>query len=154
MTLDELIAQMTNPQEFTRLCNSTFTDIYGDAFQVIDGTRGDNGNDGYVASEQRMLAMHCPIKPEQKTDAGYLDKIRGDLVKAAALKRDKKYNIAAWTFITPRKLADGVIAAMRALCEEVGIRVSHQESPFLANELYRRPHLVKLLDLGKIPPSA
>ena len=32
MTLDELIAQGTNPQEFTRLCNSVFTDIYGDSF--------------------------------------------------------------------------------------------------------------------------
>ncbi len=39
MTLDELIAQMTNLQEFTRLSNCVFTDIYGDAFQVIDGTR-------------------------------------------------------------------------------------------------------------------
>lgn len=143
MTLDELIAQMTNPQEFTRLCNSVFTDIYGDAFQVIDGTRGDNGNDGYVATERRMLAMHCPIKPEQKTDAGYLDKISTDIAKAAALKRDKKYEIEAWTFITPRKLADDVIQKMRALGEAVGIHASHQESIFLANELYRRGHLLK-----------
>ena len=73
MTLDELIAQSTNPQEFTRLCNVVFTDIYGDKFQIIDGTRADNGNDGYVVSEQRILAIHCPVKPEQKTDAGYLE---------------------------------------------------------------------------------
>src|SRR5450759_2197785 len=121
MTLDELIAQITNPQEFTRLCNSVFADIYGDAFQVIDGTRGDNGNDGYVASERRMLAMYCPIKPEQKTDAGDMDKIRGDLAKAAVLKRDQKYEIDTWTFVTPRKLANGVITAMRALGAKVGI---------------------------------
>jgi hypothetical protein len=68
MTLDELIAQTTNPQEFARLCNSVFSDIYGNSFQVIDGTRGDDGNDGYVASERRMLAIYCPVKPEQKTD--------------------------------------------------------------------------------------
>jgi hypothetical protein len=154
MTLDELVAQMTNPQEFTRLCNSVFTDMYGDAFQVIDGTRGDNGNDGYVASERRILAIHCPIKPEQKTNAGYMEKIRGDLAKAATLKREKKYDIDAWTFITPRKLADDVIAAMRSLGEKAGIRASHQESTFLANELYRRSHLLKgfpglqQLDLG------
>jgi hypothetical protein len=117
MTLDELIAQMTNPQEFTRLCNSVFTDIYRDAFQVIDGTRGDNGNDGYVATERRMLAMHCPIKPEQRTDAGYLEKITADINKAVALKRDNKYEIEAWTFITPRKLADDVIQKMRALAD-------------------------------------
>jgi hypothetical protein len=143
MTLDELIAQMTNPQEFTRLCNSVFTDIYRDAFQVIDGTRGDNGNDGYVATERRMLAVHCPMKPEQKTDAGYLEKITADLAKAAALKREDKYEIEAWTFVTPRKLGDGVIQKMRALGEKVGIRTSHQESTFLANELNRRGHLLK-----------
>lgn len=142
MTLDELIAQMTNPQDFTRLCNSVFTDIYGDAFQVIDGTRSDNGNDGYVASERRMLAMHCPVKPEQKTDAGYLVKIRGDLAKAVALRNGQKYAIDTWTFITPRKLSDDVIATMRALGDDVKIRATHQESTFLANELYRREHLL------------
>jgi hypothetical protein len=143
MNLDELIAQMTNPQEFTRLCNSVFSDIYGDAFQVIDGTRGDNGNDGYVATERRMLAMHCPIKPEQKTDAAYLEKIKADITKAATLKRESKYEIEAWTFVTPRKLADSVVQKMRAIAEAVGIRASHQESTFLANELYRRGHLIK-----------
>ena len=142
MTLDELIAQMTNPQEFTRLCNSVFTDIYGDAFQVIDGTRGDNGNDGYVASERRMLAMHCPVKPEQKTDVGYLAKIKGDLSKAVTLRNEQKYGIETWTFITPRKLSDNVIATMLALGDEVKIRATHQESTFLANELYRREHLL------------
>lgn len=143
MSVDEQIAQMTNPQEFTRLCNAVFTDIYGHAFQVIDGTRSDNGNDGYVDCENRMLAINCPIKPEQKTDAGYLAKIKSDLAKALELKREKKYRIDAWTFITPRKLSDNVVSAMRALGEEVGIRVSHQESTFLANELYRRPHLLE-----------
>lgn len=142
MTLDELIAQMTNPQDFTRLCNSVFTDIYGDAFQVIDGTRGDNGNDGYVASEKRMLAMHCPVKPEQKTDVGYLKKIKGDLAKAVALRNEQKYAIETWTFITPRKLSNDVIATMRAIGDEVKIRATHQESTFLANELYKREHLL------------
>ena len=142
MTLDELIAQMTNPQEFTRLCNSVFTDIYGNAFQVIDGTRGDDGNDGYVASESRMLAMHCPVKPEQKTDAGYVAKIRSDLAKAVTLRNEQKYAIETWTFITPRKLSNDVIATMRALGEDVKIRATHQESTFLANELYRREHLL------------
>lgn len=142
MSLDELIAQMTNPQDFTRLCNTVFTDIYGYNFQVIDGSRSDNGNDGYVSSERRMLAMHCPIKPEQKTDAGYLKKIRGDLDKAAALKAAKKYEIETWTFVTPRKLGDNVISDMRAYGERLGIGATHQESTFLANELYRRKHLL------------
>lgn len=143
MSLDELIAQMTNPQEFTRLCNAIFTDIYGDHFQVIDGSRSDNGNDGYVSSERRMLAINCPIKPEQKTDAGYVKKIRSDLDKAAELKHAKKYEIETWTFITPRKLGDSVISSMRAYGEQLGIRATQQESTFLANELYRRKHLLQ-----------
>lgn len=143
MSLDEQIAQITNPQEFTRLCNAVFADIYGHNFQVIDGTRGDNGNDGYVASENRMLAINCPIKPEQKTDAGYLEKIRSDLAKATKLKQDKKYPIDGWTFVTPRKLSDNVISSMRTLGGEAEIRTSHQEATFLANELYRRPHLLE-----------
>jgi hypothetical protein len=154
MTLDELIAQSTNPQEFTRLCNSVFTDIYGDSFQVIDGTRGDNGNDGYVASERRLLAMYCPVKPEQKTDAGYLEKIRSDFVKAVKLRDDKKYVIETWTFITPRKLSDDVISEMRALGERVGIRATHQECTFLANELYRRRHLLKGFPALQLPDLA
>jgi len=143
MTLDELIAQMTDPWEFTRLCNAIFTDMYAHDFQVIDGTRGDNGNDGYVASERRMLAIHCPVKPEQKKDAGYLDKIKSDLAKAVRLRDDKKYPIDAWTFITPRKLSDDVISSMRAMGQQHGIEAFHQEATFLANELQRRDHLMK-----------
>ena len=53
---------MTNPHEFTRLCNSVFTDIYGDAFQVIDGTRGDNGNEGYVC---KICEIRCIFEPQK-----------------------------------------------------------------------------------------
>jgi hypothetical protein len=70
--IEDQIATMCNPQEFTRLCNSIFTSIYGDDFQVIDGTRSDEGNDGYVRSEKRILAIYCPIKPGKKTDSDYL----------------------------------------------------------------------------------
>lgn len=55
MSLDEQIAQMTNPQDFTRLCNTIFTDIYGHNFQVIDGSRSDGG-DG--AARARATAIH------------------------------------------------------------------------------------------------
>lgn len=143
MTLDELIAQMTNPQEFTRLCNAVFADIYGRDFQVIDGSRSDNGNDGYIASEKRMLAMHCPVKPEQRKDADYLQKIHSDLRKAVKLKGNGTYAISEWTFVTPRKLSDHVIAEMRSTAKTHGILASHQESTFLANELQRREHLLQ-----------
>ena len=51
MSLDEQIAQTVDPTLFTRLCNSLFTAEYGHAYQVIDGTRGDEGNDGWLDSE-------------------------------------------------------------------------------------------------------
>jgi hypothetical protein len=143
MTLDEQIAQITNPQEFARLCNAVFTEIHGLDYQVIDGTRGDNGNDGYLSGEARMLAIYCPIKPEQRTDAQFLAKIRSDLAKAAKLKADGKYAIERWTFITPRKLADDVVSTMHAEAAQVGIVASHAESAYLANELQKQPHVLK-----------
>ena len=106
MTLDELVAQMTDQQEFVRLVNAVHVDKYPADFQVIDGTRGDNGNDGYIASERRMLAIFCPVKPEQRRDKDYQEKIQSDLLKAVALREQGAYPISAWTFVTPRKLSD------------------------------------------------
>jgi len=130
MTLEEQIAQITDPQEFTRLCNSILTEKYGKAFQVIDGTRGDDGNDGYVITEKRMLAIYCPIKPERKTDADYLNKIRTDILKAKNLRDSGEYNIENWTFLTPRKLSNKVVTKLRQLGDSIGLDASHQESTF------------------------
>ena len=149
MALDETVAQMVDPHEFVRLVNAVHIDMYPQDFQVIDGTRGDNGNDGYVASERRVIAIYCPVKPEQRRDADYRRKIESDLKKAIALRDDSRYAVEAWTFITPRKLADDVIAWMRELGERHGLRVLHQEAVFLAGELQRRPHLI-----GEFPTLA
>lgn len=143
MALDELVAQMVDPHEFVRLVNAVHLDMYPRDFQVVDGTRGDNGNDGYVASERRMIAIYCPVKPEQRRDSDYRTKIESDLKKAMALRDASRYDIEEWTFITPRKLSDDVIGWMRELGERHGIRVLHQEGAFLAGELQRRPHLVR-----------
>src|SRR5271157_2660301 len=109
MNLDDQIAQITDPQEFTRLCNTIFTEKYGPDFQIIDGTRSDEGNDGYIISEKRVLAIYCPIKPERRTDSDYLQKIRSDIKKAQALRDSGKLEVENWTFITPRKLSNDVI---------------------------------------------
>lgn len=143
MTLDEQIAQITDPQEFTRLCNAVLTERYGRDFQVIDGTRADGGNDGYIISEKRITAMYCPIKPERKTDADYLKKIRGDIAKAQSLRDSGKYEIDNWTFLTPRKLSNDVVAEMRRHAESIGLEATHQESTYLANELLRNKHLIE-----------
>jgi len=125
--IEDQIAIMINPQEFTRLCNSIFTCGYGDDFQVIDGTRSDEGNDGYVRSEKRILAIYCPIKPEKKTDSDYLEKIKGDMQKAASLRDTDKFKIERWTFVTPRKLSSNIIAKMEQLGTTHGFVVNQLE---------------------------
>ena len=143
MTLDEQIAQITNPQEFTRLCNTVLTERYGKDYQIIDGSRADGGNDGYIISEKRITAMYCPVKPERRTDADYLEKIRSDIAKAQALRDSGKYEIENWTFLTPRKLSNDVIIEMRKHAESIGFNATHQESTYLANELLRNKHLIR-----------
>jgi hypothetical protein len=133
---------MVDPHEFARLVNAVHTDMYPRDFQVIDGSRGDNGNDGYVASQRRMLAIYCPIKPEQRRDADFRKKIDDDLGKAVFLRDRGSYEIAQWTFVTPRKLSDDVIAWMRQKGVETGIEVHHLEATFLAGQLQQRRHLL------------
>ena len=151
MHLEDKIAQITNPQEFTRLCNTVLTAHYDQDFQVIDGTRGDEGNDGYVVSEMRVIAMHCPIKPEKKTDKDYLIKIRDDLAKADALRRSGQYEVINWTFITPRKLSNSVISQMRAEADSLNIHATHQESTYIATLLYKHKHLIQAFPDLHIP---
>ena len=141
MYLEDQIALITNPQEFTRLCNSILTCIYGEDFQIIDGTRSDEGNDGYVYSEKRIFAIYCPIKPEKRTDSDYFGKIKSDMQKAASLRDNDKFKIDCWTFITPRKLSSDLISKMQMLCFDHGFAANHLESTYLANELYKNPHL-------------
>jgi len=142
MTLEDQISQITNPQEFTKLCNTILTEKYGHEFQVIDGTRSDDGNDGYLISEKRIIAMHCPIKPERKTDADYLKKIRSDIKKVQSLKESGAYEVQNWTFLTPRKLSNKVIMEMRQLADSAGLHSNHQEATFLASELIKNRHLI------------
>ena len=142
MTLDEQIAKITDPQEFTRLCNVVLTERYGRDYQVIDGTRADGGNDGYIISEKRITAMYCPVKPERRTDADYLEKIRSDIAKAQSLRNSGQYEIENWTFLTPRKLSNNVVVEMRKHAQSIGFKATHQESTYLANELLRNKHLI------------
>lgn len=143
MYLEDQIIGITNPQEFTRLCNTIFTSIFGENFQIIDGTRGDEGNDGYVRSDKRVFAIYCPMKPEKKTDSDFYEKIKSDMQKAAILKGTGKLEIERWTFVTPRKLSNDLITKMLQLGKEHGFIVNHIESTFLANELYKNRHLIK-----------
>lgn len=142
MPLDEQIAQITNPQEFTRLCNHVFNAAFPTDYQVIDGTQGDAGNDGYVRSEQRVLAFHCPVKPEQKTAKGYQEKALSDLEKACRIRDSGQLPVVAWSFLTPRKLPHAVIAFLEAEAKRRGLSISHLESTYLAGVLLERRHLL------------
>src|SRR3990167_5583634 len=108
MDLAGQIRQHNNQQEFVRLCNSIFTDIHKTDFQIIDGTQSDEGNDGYVISEERLLAIYCPSKPETRTAKDYQDKINKDLEKAQILNQSQKVKIKEWVFVTPSPLKNTV----------------------------------------------
>jgi hypothetical protein len=153
MDLEEQIRRINNPQEFVKLCNTLFISKYGDDFQIIEGTRADAGNDGYISSEKRILAMHCPVKPENKKDKDYINKIRSDLTKAKVLHDNKSYIVKKWTFITPDKLSNTVIVELKKMAEEYGIEGNHIEATTLSNELYQNPELINKfpwLHLSKI----
>jgi len=143
MSLEEQIAQTVDPTLFTRLCNSLFTAAHGHAYQVIDGTRGDEGNDGWLESESRVFAIYCPLKPERKTDADYRKKAYDDLEKALLLRDNGRFPVRRWTFVTPRKLSNEVIVAIRKRGDDFGIEANHVEATYLSGLLLKHAHLVK-----------
>jgi len=140
--LEEQIAQITDPDDFVKLCNSLLTAEHGTDFQVIDGTRGDEGNDGYLISQQQLFAIYCPKKPESRTDRGYSQKIASDLTKAARLHEAGRFPIRTWVFVTPRKLSAGVIDKMNEDAASLPFTAVHVESTFLADLLYKHRHLL------------
>lgn len=156
MNLEEQIRVINNPQEFVDLCNTIFTEKYGNDFQIIDGTRADDGNDGYVYSEKRIFAIYCPVKPENKRDEDFKKKIGGDLNKAKELQDTGKLEVKKWTFITPCKLSNGVISYLVEKAKEFNLEANQIESAFLAGELYKHQHLLSKfprLHISQIEPK-
>lgn len=143
MSLKEQIAETVDPTLFTRLCNSLFTAEHGHAYQVIDGTRGDEGNDGWLEVEHRIFAIYCPVKPERRKETDYRGKACSDLEKAALLRDNKRYPVERWTFVTPRELPNSVIVAIRKRAAELGLEANHVEATYLSGLLLRHPELVK-----------
>jgi hypothetical protein len=140
--LEDQISQITSPQDFVKLCNSVFAAEYGSDYQVVDGTRGDGGNDGFVRSTGELFAIYCPIKPERRTDADYLTKIKADLAKAVRSHRELGRHIRKWIFVTPRKLSAAVLAEMDFAASGAPFSVGHIESTYLSNLLYKHSHLI------------
>jgi hypothetical protein len=143
MSLEEQIAQTVDPVLFTRLCNGLFAAEHGHEYQPIDGTRGDEGNDGWLNSDRRIFAIYCPLKPERRTDADYRDKAYADLEKAALLRDNGRFPVKRWTFVTPRKLSNDVIVAIRKRGDDLGIEANHIEATHLSGLFLKHPELVK-----------
>lgn len=142
-SIEDKIRQINNPQDFTNLCNTIFSDRYKGDFQIVDGTRSDQGNDGYIYSEKRIFAYHCPVKPENKTDKDYIGKIYLDLEKAKKLHDAGRLEVKKWTFVTPGKLSNDIIVRLHQKAKELGFEGNSIEATHLANELYEKPHLLK-----------
>ncbi|MFA5974693.1 MAG: hypothetical protein WC859_00830 [Elusimicrobiota bacterium] len=151
MGLQDLISQMNNPQEFVRLCNAVFVATYGQEYCAVDGTQCDGGNDGYIRSEHKMLAMYCPVKPEKDTDTKYLEKIRNDLDKAKKLVDTSKYRIKQWTFVTPRKLSSHVIAELIREANSRGFSGNYLEATYLANQLFIHSQILRDFPALNVP---
>lgn len=151
MDLEEQIGRINNPQEFVKICNTIFVEKYKEDFQVTDGTRGDEGIDGYITSEQRIIAIYCPVKPESRTDKDYREKIYGDLEKAKKLNDLGRVKIKGWTFVTPRKLSSNVIIDLKNKAEEFGLEANHLEATFLAGEFYKNIHLLNKFSYLSFP---
>lgn len=143
MNLEQQIHGINNPQEFVRICNTVLNSKYQQDFQIIDGTRPDGGNDGYIISEKCILAIYCPVKPENRTDKDYREKIAGDLKKAKDLHLSEKFEVKKWTFITPGKLSNDMLVYLKAQAKECGFEGNHLEATFLAEEFYKKEYLSK-----------
>lgn len=151
MNLEEEIRKTSNPQEFVDICNTIFIEKYKENFQVIDGTRSDQGNDGYIISEKCILAIYCPVKPENKTDQDYREKIGIDLRKAKALYDSGSLKIERWTFVTPSKISNEVFIYLQNKAKEFGFVGNHLEATFLSGEFYKNEHLLKKFPRLHIP---
>lgn len=141
--LEEQIAQTVDPTLFARLCNTLFAAEYGHDYQCIDGTRADEGNDGWLSSQRRMFAIYCPLKPERRTDADYRSKALSDLEKAVRLRDSGRFAVARWTFVTPRKLSNDVVVSIRQRATDVGLEANHIESTHLGALFLKHPELLK-----------
>jgi hypothetical protein len=126
MNLQTQIEMMRDPGRFTRLFGLLIGAEYPD-YQVVDDTRADGGNDGYLPSEKRMFARHCFAKPEkQKDDEAILKKLKGDFAKAVKRKKTGDYDIENWTFVTNYMLPDHIVQTMRELGKTENIETIHK----------------------------
>ncbi|MDJ0346990.1 hypothetical protein QMK19_37495 [Streptomyces sp. H10-C2] len=125
MNLQVQIELITNPQDFTRLCNAVPQAEHGTYFLTIDDDRADRGNDGYLISEKRMFAAHCLKRIQnQALDAEISSKMMSDLQKAIKLKEQGDREIDSWTFLSNYPIFERISADVVSAGKMAGIDVS------------------------------
>ncbi|WP_396216826.1 hypothetical protein [Gemmatimonas sp.] len=132
------IGEIRDPNLFQRLVQSLYVAERGVAFQIVDDSGGDAGNDGYDTERGILLSIYCPEKPDS---ADYLRKGRSDLNKVMKLKSKPGYSIREWWFVVPTELREPVQSNLRSAGNEHGLPVSFIGEVHL-EDLYRKhPHL-------------
>lgn len=138
MNLEAQIELLTNPQDFTRLCNATLQVEHGDDFLPIDDDRPDRGNDGYLKSQKRMFAAHCFKRIQNRgIDSEIRSKMLSDLRKAIKLKQDGEWDVCAWTFLSNYPVPEGIAVQVAAVGASAGIDVSWRGPAYFAEALQR-----------------
>jgi hypothetical protein len=142
LSLEAQISLLTDPQEFSRLCNAVLGADHGDDFLPIDDDQGDRGNDGYLKTEKRIFAAHCFKRIQNQGIEGAIRaKMVGDLGKAIALDQETDWPVEAWTFISNYPVSDAIGERVQRMGTEAGLDVSWRGADYLALGLQRHPEI-------------
>lgn len=106
MKLIDQLSSIQSPREWEELCDACFLAEFGLNYQTVKSKK-DNGMDGYIISEKRLIAKHCfEEKPSiHDKDKEIKKKIIQDLDKAIKVKLRRE--VSRWTFVTPYELTEG-----------------------------------------------
>ncbi len=141
MNIEDQIANLTNPQEFTHLVNVIFSNKWGFDYDQIDDDQSDGGNDGYLRTEKTLFARHCFKSPHKsKNLTAILKKARGDLAKAVKLKKLKK--IDNWFFVTSYRLPAEAHKIIEDEAIKFGFNPGFVGPANLATELHNNKNLL------------
>lgn len=124
--------------EFQRFCSLLLTAEFTD-FQAIDGSGGDAGNDGHIASKKMLFAMYCPAK--QPTLQRHKKKVIEDLDKAVKLRDEDGYDIEFWTFVIPSDPSEKLSSYIRQEAADRGFKGLCWGETQLHERLMRHPQI-------------
>lgn len=154
MDIEKQISLCNNPQEFTRLCNVILQAEFTNNFRALSDDRADGGNDGYIISEKRIIARHCFKQiPKQKIDSEIIKKAKADLLKIIELKKNNKYQIKKWTFLTNYYISESVYKVLNEISKENGLIFNQLGPNYIAGLVLKYKYLMSefaWLKLSKI----